>query len=120
MSAFAADVVLACAAFGAAVFCLVLSRRLARLGRSDAGLGASLAALAEQSHDLSEAVAEAGRRAAHADERIAGLKDTIDRAEAVARRLELLMAAADAPEPRAERPAAPAAPIFRRATLGAA
>ena len=115
MTDFLADLALASAAFGAAAFCLVLSRRLARLSQSDEGLGASLATLAAQSGELTAAVEDANAKAAAAADCMTRLEAAVARADDAAHRLELLMAAADAPPPPPDALLKkPDGPIFRR------
>lgn len=119
MTGFLADLLLGCAAFGAAAYCLVLSRRLARLRGTETGIGASLAALAGQTEELAQASADALRKAEEVAGRIAALDAAIARADGAARRLELLMAASeagppDAPSAPPPAPEGPQGPIFRR------
>ena len=52
------DILLIAATLGAAVFCLILSRRLTRLSRIDNGLGGAIAVLSAQVDDMSKALAE--------------------------------------------------------------
>ncbi len=87
--AFLSDLLLAAAAFGAAVYCFVLSRRLTALTRLDSGMGGAIALLSAQVDDLTRALAQA-RDAAGAgkDE----LERLVSRAEAASQRLELLLA----------------------------
>ena len=54
----AADGLLILASFGAAVFCLVLSRRLTRLTSIDSGLGGAIAVLSAQVDDMNRALGE--------------------------------------------------------------
>lgn len=87
---FLSDLLLAAGAFGAAVFCLVLSRRLKALTALDSGMGAAIAVLSAQVDDLTRAL----KAAQDAAQGTAGrLSAQTERAEAAARRLELLVAA---------------------------
>lgn len=87
---FLSDLLLAGGAFGAALFCLILSRRLKALTALDSGMGAAVAVLSAQVDDLAKAI----RRAQDAAEGSAGrLSAQTVRAEAACRRLELLVAA---------------------------
>lgn len=84
-----ADILLAAGAFGAGVYCFVLSRRLTRFTDLEKGVGGAVAVLSAQVDDLEKALAEARRAASEASGR---LEETTRRAEEAARRLELLMA----------------------------
>lgn len=85
-----ADILLAAGAFGAAIYCLVLSRRLQRLTGLETGMGGAIAMLSAQVDDLTRALAaaqEAARSSA------ATLEAERARAEQAAVRIELLLAA---------------------------
>lgn len=84
-----ADILLLSAAFGAAVYCFVLSRRLSRLSNLENGVGGAIAALSAKV-DHMNATLEAARRTTtmSAD----SLDKLTGRAEGVAGRLELLVA----------------------------
>jgi hypothetical protein len=100
-----ADVLLAAGAFGAALYCFVLSRRLTRFATLETGMGGAIAVLSAQVDDLTRALAEAQ---AAAQESAAKLGALNTRAEAGAQKLELMLAALhDLPEPAAARPAPP-------------
>jgi hypothetical protein len=107
--AFLSDLLLAGGAFGAALFCMVLSRRLKALTALDSGMGAAIAVLSAQVDDLARALRAAQEAAQGTSGRLAA---QTERAEAACRRLELLVAALhDLPQPGATAPpaAAPAA-----------
>ena len=87
--AFLSDLFLAAAAFGAAVYCFVLSRRLAALTRLDSGMGGAIALLSAQVDDLTRALAQARDTAGAGKD---GLEKLVVRAEAAGQRLELLLA----------------------------
>jgi len=112
-----ADILLIAAAIGAALFCMVLARRLQSLARLDDGLGAAIAVLSAEVDTLNRALAEA-RDTAGASAR--KLESGTARADQAARRLELLLASLhdiDAPQPAAAPPApveAPAEPTRAR------
>lgn len=115
---FLADLLLAGGAFGAAVFCLVLSRRLKALTGLDSGLGAAIAVLSAQVDELNRALAGAQAAARGASDQLA---QRTERAEAACRKLELLIASLhDLPEAEAPRrppepePEIPRARILRR------
>lgn len=86
---FLSDLLLAGAAFGAAVFCLVLSRRLKALTALDSGMGSAIAILSAQVDDLTRALTGAKEAAQGTSGRLAA---QTERAEAACRRLELLLA----------------------------
>ena len=85
------DLAIALGAILAAAYCLLLSRRLRALTRLDGDVGKAIAVLSKQVDDLTRAL-----RAAEQSNTSAGatLDQQITNAEATARRLELLMAAA--------------------------
>ncbi|MFU8899213.1 MAG: hypothetical protein ACNA7L_09995 [Roseinatronobacter sp.] len=85
------DLAIALGAIIAAAYCLLLSRRLRALTRLDGDVGRAIAVLSKQVDDLTTAL-----RAAEQQNSAAGtaLGQQITQAEAAARRLELLMAAA--------------------------
>ncbi|MFA5539583.1 MAG: hypothetical protein WCZ72_07380 [Gemmobacter sp.] len=92
-----ADILLAAGAFAAALYCYVLSRRLARFTRLENGMGGAVAVMSAQVDDLTRALAQA--RGA-AGESTARLGELTARAEAAAVRLELLVASLhDLPDP---------------------
>lgn len=107
---FLSDILLAGGAFGAAIFCMVLSRRLKALTGLDSGMGAAIAVLSAQVDDLNRALAGAQAAAQGASGQ---LGQQTERAEAACRRLELLIAAlhdlpeADPPPAAGRKPAAP-------------
>lgn len=85
-----ADVLLAAGAFGAAVYCYVLSVRLRRLQTLESGMGGAIAVLSAQVDDMTRALEKA--RAA-ASGQLADLQATTTRGEAAAARLEVLLSA---------------------------
>lgn len=92
-----ADILLAGGAFGAAVYCLVLSRRLRKFSRLDSGVGGAVATLSAQVDELTRTLSGAQETARSSSESLRGLTG---RAEEVAERLEMLLAAMhDLPEP---------------------
>lgn len=106
--AFIADILLVAGALGAAVYCLVLSRRLQQLTRLEDGVGGAIAVLSAQVDDMTRALKEA-RAAAHSSEN--ALAAQTARAEQATERLSLMLASLhDLPEPNAPRPAASAPP----------
>lgn len=87
---FIADILMAAGAFGAAVYCYVLSGRLKKFTTLETGMGGAIAVLSAQVDDMTRALEKA--RATSADS-ADGLQVRTARAEAVAARLELLVAA---------------------------
>ncbi|MDO8882508.1 MAG: hypothetical protein U0934_21405 [Pseudotabrizicola sp.] len=92
-----ADFLLAAGAFSAAVYCLVLSRRLKRFTTLETGMGGAIAVLSAQVDDMTKAL-EGARRSAQTS--FSGLEDQVRRAESAAARLDLILASLhDLPEP---------------------
>lgn len=102
-----ADVLMAAGAFGAAVYCYVLAGRLKKFTTLETGMGGAIAVLSAQVDDMTRAL-EKARGAANGS--ASSLEAQTQRAEAVAGRLELIMAAMhDLPEAEPPAPAEPAA-----------
>lgn len=92
-----ADVMLAAGAFGAAIYCFVLQRRLTRFNQLENGMGGAIAVLSAQVDDLTKALTAAQGTAALSTRR---LEELTERANAAAVRLELLVSSLhDLPEP---------------------
>ena len=119
-----ADILLVAGAFGAGIYCFVLSRRLSRFNDLEKGVGGAVAVLSAQVDDLTKTLETARQTASTSTESLGGLTD---RAENVARRLELLVASMhdlpdEAAPPQSHSPAAPPpaqeetplGPVFRR------
>lgn len=85
-----ADVMLGIGAFGAAFYCFVLSRRLARFTDLEKGMGGAVAMLSMQVDDLRKTLQQAH---SGAQTSVRQLGAVTQRAEAAADRLELMMAA---------------------------
>lgn len=101
------DLLLTAAALGAAAYCIVLSRRLKALGSLEGGMGSAIAVLSAQVDDLSRSLKSAQEAAGRVGGKLDG---QTARAEAAARRLELLVASMhDLPEAPAEPARAPSA-----------
>ncbi|MCA0203059.1 MAG: hypothetical protein LCH92_01860 [Proteobacteria bacterium] len=95
------DLLLTAASLGAAAYCVILSRRLKALGSLEGGMGSAIAVLSAQVDDLARSLRSAQEATGRAGGRLDG---QTARAEAVARKLELLVASMhDLPE---EAPAA--------------
>jgi hypothetical protein len=106
------DILLGAGAIGAALYCLVLSRRLRRLNDLEGGVGGAVAVLSAQVDDLTQTL---HRAEAAARTQVATLAEGAMRAEAAAQRLALLMASLhDLPEAGEAPEAPPATPVFVR------
>ncbi|WP_050527791.1 hypothetical protein [Pseudorhodobacter aquimaris] len=84
-----ADILLASGAFGAAIYCYILARRLKKLQTLETGMGGAIAVLSSQVDDMTR-VLEKARGAA--DHQAKSLDSLTQRGEGVAARLELLLA----------------------------
>lgn len=84
------DILLGAGAFGAAVYCYILADRLRKFQTLENGMGGAIAVLSAQVDDMTRAL-ENARTAATSS--ATGLDALTLRAEAVAARLELLVAA---------------------------
>ena len=91
-----ADILLVAGAIGAAAYCYVLARRLARFTDLDSGVGAAVAILSQQVDELGRVLKSAR---AQAEEGTESLRELTMQADSVAHRLELLVASMhDLPE----------------------
>ncbi|KRS11364.1 hypothetical protein XM53_17135 [Roseovarius atlanticus] len=116
-----ADVLLVAGAIGAGFYCYVLARRLSRFNDLENGVGGAVAVLSAQVDDLTKTLEAAQKTASASTMSLDGLTD---RAETVAKRLELLVASmhdvSDTPPPqpgeseKREAPASPLGPMFKR------
>lgn len=96
------DILLMAGSFGAATYCYVLSTRLKRFTTLESGMGGAIAVLSAQVDDMTVALDKA-RGAANGSAE--SLEVLTARGEAVARKLELLVASLhDLPDPAATRP----------------
>lgn len=84
-----ADILMGLGAFGAALYCLILSNRLKKFTTLESGMGSAIAVLSAQVDDMTRALEKARATAAHSS---SNLEELTDRAEAVAGRIELLLA----------------------------
>lgn len=101
-----ADILLIAGAFGAALYCLVLSNRLRRFTDLEKGVGGAVAVLSAQVDDMTKALKSAQSSAQATSGTLDGLTQ---RAEDAARRLELLVASLhDLPDSPEEQPEASA------------
>ena len=95
-----ADILMAGGAFGAALYCYVLSQRLRRFSTLEGGMGGAIAVLSAQADEMPRALVQA-RPAATLPAR--WLDALPRRAESVASRLDLLLASMhDLPDTPAE------------------
>jgi len=102
------DILLIAGAVGAAFYCFVLSRRLSRFTNLEKGVGGAIAVLSAQVDDMTRTLSQAQ---GSANGSTVTLQALTERAEDVARRLELLLAAMhDLPEAPADTGQAAAAP----------
>lgn len=85
-----ADILMAAGSFGAAIYCYILSGRLKKFTTLENGMGGAIAVLSAQVDDMTRAL-EKARGAATGS--VDGLQAATVRAESVAVRLELLLAA---------------------------
>ncbi len=101
-----ADILLIAGALGAALYCVVLSRRLRRFNDLEKGVGGAIAVLSAQVDDMTRTLQKAQGAASGSTESLQALTQ---RAEGVSKRLELLVASLhDLPEP-GRQPARPQA-----------
>ncbi|MBE0454800.1 hypothetical protein [Roseovarius autotrophicus] len=109
-----ADILLVAGALGAALYCHVLARRLSRFNDLENGVGGAVAVLSAQVDDLARTLRAAQTAASHST---GSLDALTERAEGVAKRLELLVASMhDLPDVPSPPPPPPpeTGPIFRR------
>ncbi len=98
-----ADILLAAGALGAGFYCFILSRRLKRFNDLEKGVGGAVAVLSAQVDDLNKSLVTAR---SVSDGSSKALDQLTNRAEAVAQRIELMMASMhDFPDPASEPPA---------------
>ena len=99
------DILMSAGAFAAAIYCYVLSGRLKKFQTLENGMGGAIAVLSAQVDDMTKAL-EKARSAANAS--AATVTSLTDRAETVAARLELLVAAMhDIPDPKSNQASPP-------------
>jgi len=94
-----ADILLIAGALGAALYCVVLSRRLRRFTDLEKGVGGAIAVLSAQVDDMTRTLHKAQGAAVGSTETLQALTQ---RAEGVSKRLEVLVASMhDLPDPGA-------------------
>ena len=100
-----ADILLIAGAAGAAFYCIILSRRLSRFNDLEKGVGGAIAVLSAQVDDMTKTLTQAQNSANGSND---SLQPLTQRAEDVAKRLELMGAAMhdipQTPEPTEEQP----------------
>jgi methyl-accepting chemotaxis protein len=110
-----ADILLVAGALGAGFYCFILARRLTRFTDLENGVGGAVAVLSAQVDDLKKTLTSAQNSAGESSK---SLQDLTERAEDVARRLELLVASMhDLPQSSTPPPQAQAngsEPVFVR------
>ncbi|MGY9047891.1 hypothetical protein P775_05885 [Puniceibacterium antarcticum] len=84
-----ADILLVSGALGAGFYCFVLARRLTRFNDLESGVGGAVAVLSAQVDDLTRTLAAAQKSAGVSS---SSLTELTERAEDVAKRLELMVA----------------------------
>ncbi|PJE27395.1 hypothetical protein SAMN06297129_0675 [Pseudooceanicola antarcticus] len=99
-----ADILLVAGALGAGFYCYILARRLSRFNDLENGVGGAVAVLSAQVDDLSKTLQAAQGSAAESS---SSLEQLTDRAEQVAKRLELLVASLHDLEGAPQQPAPP-------------
>ncbi|WP_439138823.1 DUF6468 domain-containing protein [Roseicyclus sp.] len=85
-----ADMLMIAASTGAAIYCLILSRRLSRLTSFDKGIGGAIAVLSAQVDEMKSALGEAR---SGSDDAGNHLQDLIRQARDISGELELMIAA---------------------------
>lgn len=97
------DILMSLGAFGAAIYCFVLSARLKKFTTLESGMGSAIAVLSAQVDDMTRALDRTRTAATGSASSLEGLTT---RAETVAQRIELLLASMhDLPEPGRSAPA---------------
>jgi hypothetical protein len=90
LMSYAADLLLVTASLGAAAYCMVLSRRLTRLGSFDKGIGSAIAVLSAQVDEMKAALGEAKAGSDGAGQH---LNDLVRQAQDISAELEMMIAA---------------------------
>ena len=94
---FFSDLLLAAGAFGAALYCYVLSARLKKFTTLETGMGGAIAVLSAQVDDMTQALAKAQGAASVS---VTTLETLTLRAEGASAKLDLLVASLhDLPDP---------------------
>lgn len=85
----ASDLLLGTGALGAAIYCMILARRLKRFNTLENGVGGAVAVLSAQVDDMTRTLDAARKAAGESSHTLTALTE---RAEASARKLEIMMA----------------------------
>lgn len=85
-----ADLLLMTGSLGAAAYCMVLSRRLTRLGSFDKGIGSAIAVLSAQVEEMKAALSEVKAGSDGAGQQ---LNDLVGQAREISAELEMMIAA---------------------------
>lgn len=97
-----ADILLVAGALGAGLYCFVLGQRLKRFNSLEKGVGGAVAVLSSQVEELTKTLADARQVSDNSGQ---ALVELTKNAEAVAQRLELMMASMhDLPDQAPETP----------------
>ncbi|WP_339109010.1 hypothetical protein [Thioclava sp. GXIMD4216] len=105
------NILLIAGALGAAVYCIVLSRRLKKFNQLESGMGGAIAVLSAQVDEMTKALEKAQTTANTSAEQ---LRNLTKRAEIGAEKLEIMLASLHdlpAPPQAAPRPAASTPPL---------
>lgn len=87
---YVADLLLVTASLGAAAYCMILSRRLMRLGSFDKGIGSAIAVLSAQVDEMKAALGDAKAGSEGAGRQLA---DLVRQAQDISAELEMMIAA---------------------------
>ena len=85
-----ADLLMVAASLGAAIYCMVLSRRLSRLSSFDKGIGGAIAVMSQQVDEMKSALSEARSGTDGAGHQLQSL---VSQAREISGELELMIAA---------------------------
>jgi hypothetical protein len=105
---YGSDILLGAGTIGVIIWCIILARRIANINSLDTGVGGAIAVLSAQVDDMTKALTAAQAAAASSG---ASIVEVTSRAEAISKRLELMVAAlhdlpgdapAPPPQPKAE------------------
>jgi len=87
---YGSDILLGAGTIGVIIWCVILARRIANINSLDTGVGGAIAVLSAQVDDMTKALTAAQAAAASSG---ASIVEVTSRAEAISKRLELLVAA---------------------------
>ena len=101
ISPYVSDILMATAALAAAIYCMILARRITRLSRLDEGVGGAIASLSTQVDEMQALLNETRKST---EKSRADLAATTEQAQSIAHELELLIAACHDVETRPKSP----------------